>query len=82
MERNSVSGLCMHWLSKREVIVDDTPNPENKLNGKGWKQLKSEMVMCPAIECYVPLKKHIENLCHRNKDACPNGVGTWGEVVK
>lgn len=76
-EMSPEKGVCFKWLSQERIAVDNTPNPETKLNGKSWKQIRSEAAMCPAQECFVPLKQFMENTCRRNKNMCPEQVGKF-----
>jgi hypothetical protein len=66
-------GYCETWLSRKGQYVDE----KNLFQGKKWSQLRAESVLCPANECFVPLKQFIANYCHQNKD-CANGAGKWG----
>lgn len=70
-------GYCVHWISQKDFDVDNSEDPLKKLNGKNWNQIKREAAMCPASECFVPLKQFMENTCRRNKNLCPDQVGKW-----
>lgn len=77
-ELSANDGVCFYWLTGKRVAVD---NNKKRLEGLTWSKVRAQAVMCPATQCFVPLKKYQENMCHQSKKKCPNGAGSWGETI-